>query len=90
MEILEKVKANLPSDVISRTELEGSEIIVYTKDREFFKAHEDTVRAAVSEIKKRIEVRLESNLCVDQEATKETIKKLVPEDAKIREIYFEP
>jgi len=90
MEILEKVKANLPSDVISRTELEGSEIIVYTKDREFFKAHEDIVRAAVSEIKKRIEVRLESNLCIDKEATKETIKKLVPEDAKIREIYFEP
>jgi KH/beta-lactamase-domain protein len=90
MEILEKVKANLPADVISRTELEGSELIVYTKDREFFKTHEETVRAAVSEIKKRIEVRLESNLCMDQEATKETIKKLVPEDANIREIYFEP
>jgi KH/beta-lactamase-domain protein len=90
MKILEKVKANLPADVVSRTELEGSEIIVYTKDREFFKAHEETVRAAVSQIKKRIEVRLESNLCSDQEATKEIVKKIVPEDAKIREIYFEP
>lgn len=90
MEILEKVKSLLPKEVISRVELEGSEIIVYTKDREFFKTHEDKIREVVEQIKKRIEVRPESNLTLDQEATIEKIKEIVPEEAKIQEIYFEP
>lgn len=90
MEILEKVKNLLPKEAISRVELEGSEIIVYTKDAEFFKTHEQPVRGVVEQIKKRIEVRPEGNLTIDQEATKEKIKQIVPEDAKIKNIYFEP
>lgn len=90
MEILEKVKALLPADVITRVELEGSEVIAYTKDREFFRTHEDAVRQVVSQIKKRIELRPEKNLNMDKEAAKEAINKLVPADAKINDIYFEP
>lgn len=90
MEILKKVESSLPKEVLSRVELEGSEIIVYTKDREFFKTNEETVRQIVSELKKRIEVRLESNLCLDEKATEEMIKEIVPSDANIKDIYFEP
>jgi hypothetical protein len=90
MEILEKVKNSLPAEAISRIELEGSEIIVYTKDRDFFLTYEDTVRKAVEQLKKRIEIRPESNLTIDQDATKKKIRETVPEDAKIRDIYFEP
>lgn len=90
MEILDRVRELLPKNVVTRVELEGSEIIVYTKDREFFKTHEQTVRGVVEQIKKRIEVRLESNLCTDQDATVEIIKSIVPEDAKVKNIYFEP
>ena len=90
MEILEKVENSLPKEVVSRIELEGSEVIVYTKDKEFFRTNEETVRQIVSELKKRIEVRLESNLCTDEKATEERIKDIVPEDAKIKNVYFEP
>ena len=90
IEILEKVRERLPKDAVSRIELEGSEIIVYTKSDEFFKSHHDTVRGVVSELKKRIEVRPEDNLTVDQEETKRKIKEIVPEDANIKDIYFEP
>lgn len=90
MEILDKVRELLPKQAVSRVELEGSELIVYTKDREFFKTHEDKVHEVVSQIKKRIEVRPEKNLTLDEDATKEKIKELVPEDAKIHDIYFEP
>lgn len=90
MEILEKVKNSLPAEVISRTELEGSEIIVYTKDRDFFLTYEGDVRKAVEQLKKRIEIRPESNLTIDQDAAKKKIKEIVPEDAKIKEVYFEP
>jgi len=90
MEILEKVKSLLPPEVVSRIELEGSEIIVYTKNREFFQTYEDTVRRVVEQLKKRIEIRPEKNLTNDEDATKEKIKEIVPEDAKIKNIYFEP
>ena len=90
MEILEKVKESLPKKVVSRIELEGSEIIVYTKDKEFFLSHEDIIRGIVENLKKRIEVRLESNLSLEKEAAIEKIKKIVPEEAGIKQIYFEP
>jgi len=89
MEILKKVESSLPKEAVSRVELEGSEIIVYTKDREFFKTNEETVRQIVNELKKRIEVRLESNICSEEKATEEKIKEIVPEDAKIKDVYFE-
>ncbi|MHA1744030.1 MAG: beta-CASP ribonuclease aCPSF1 [Candidatus Heimdallarchaeota archaeon] len=89
MEILEKVKNSLPSKAISRIELEGSEIIVYTKDRDFFLTCEEAVRKAVDQLKKRIEIRPDSSLTIDQEATKKKIKEIVPEDANIKDIYFE-
>ncbi|MEM5772696.1 MAG: LAGLIDADG family homing endonuclease [Candidatus Aenigmatarchaeota archaeon] len=90
MEILKKVEISLPKEVVSRIELEGSEIIVYTKDREFFRTSEETVRQIVSEIKKRIEVRLEKDLCLEEEVVKEKIKEIVPSEANIKDIYFEP
>jgi len=89
MEILKKVREHLPNEVISRVELEGSEIIVYTKSEEFFRNHESIVKDVVSTIKKRIEVRPEASLVMDKEAAKKKIMEMVPEDAKIRDIYFE-
>lgn len=90
MKILDKVKSSLPKEVISRVELEGSEIIVYTKSKEFFRSHEATIKEIVNNIKKRIEIRPESNLTIEQEAAKAKVKEIVPEDAKIKDIYFEP
>jgi len=89
MEILDKVKSLLPAEAVSRIEVEGSEIIVYTKSREFFVKHEDIVRSVVSELKKRIEIRPEASICMDKEHTKLKIMEIAPQDAKIRDIYFE-
>jgi len=90
MEILNKVKSSLPKTAISRVELEGSEIIVYTKNKDFFRSHEATIKEVVNNIKKRIEVRPEGNLTTEQEAAKAKIKEIVPEGANIKDIYFEP
>jgi len=90
MQIVEKVKSLLPSEVVSRIELEGSEIIVYTKDKQFFQTHESIIRSIVDQIKKRIEVRPEKNILLDQEVVKEKIREMVPKEAGIKDIYFEP
>ncbi|HKZ45178.1 MAG TPA: hypothetical protein VJ343_00565 [archaeon] len=89
MEILEKVKNSLPSSAVSRVELEGSEVIVYTKDREFFLSYDEAVRKIVEELKKRIEIRPEAGICTDAEFAKQKIMEIVPADAKIKDIYFE-
>jgi uncharacterized protein len=90
LEILDKVKKALPKEAISRAELEGSEIIVYTKSREFFQGYEGAVKEAVSTMKKRIEIRPDESLTMDQEATKKRIMEIVPPEANIKDIYFEP
>ncbi|MFH8080855.1 MAG: beta-CASP ribonuclease aCPSF1 [Candidatus Aenigmatarchaeota archaeon] len=90
MEILEKVKSSFPKGVVERVELEGCEIVIYTKDKVFFLDAAEQVKDLVSEIKKRIEVRLDNSMCLPPEEAKKKIMELVPEEAEIKDIYFEP
>jgi len=90
MEIIENVKDNLPEGVVDRVELEGCEIVVYTKDKLFFLDAAEQVRDVVRELKKRIEVRPDSSLSLSEEEAKEKIKDIIPEEAGIKEIRFQP
>lgn len=89
--ILKELEKKLPQDAqITEVKFEGSEIILYTKNKEFFRKSEDYIKGIVKEIKKRIEIRPDLSIVMDQEKTKEFIKKTVPEEACIEAIYFEP
>jgi KH/beta-lactamase-domain protein len=89
LEILEKVKELLPKNVIDKLELEGSEIIVYTKNRDFFRNCDEIIRSAVEQLKKRIEVRADSSILMDKEETKKIILENVKQEAGIKNIFFE-
>lgn len=89
--ILKELEKKLPKDAdISEVKFEGSEIVIYTKSSEFFRNSEEPVKSIVRELKKRIEVRPDISLSLEPEKTKEKIKTIVPEDAGINAIYFEP
>ncbi|MEM5812473.1 MAG: beta-CASP ribonuclease aCPSF1 [Candidatus Aenigmatarchaeota archaeon] len=91
MNILKEIQQKLPSDAkISEVKFEGSEIVMYTKSKEFFRNSESAVKELVKEIKKRVEIRPDISICLDPEKTKEKIKEITPEAAGIVEIYFEP
>lgn len=90
MEIIEKVKDSFPKDVIDRVELEGCEIVVYTKDKVFFLDANEQVKELVSELKKRIEVRLDNSMCASPESAKEKIMSIVPTESAVKDIRFEP
>ncbi|MBI3412688.1 MAG: beta-CASP ribonuclease aCPSF1 [Candidatus Aenigmarchaeota archaeon] len=91
MEIFDKIKEGLPPEAdISDISFEGSEIVVYTKNKEFYTQNGMAVRRLVDELKKRIEVRPDLSMTMDIETASAKIKEIVPEDAKIRDIYFEP
>ena len=91
MSLLKDLEANLPKDAqITEAKFEGSEMILYTKNKEFFKNSEQTVRAIVSSLKKRIEIRPDQSISIEPEAAKKAIEEIVPAEAKIQAIYFEP
>ena len=90
-DILKELQKTLPKDAqITEVKFEGPEIVLYTKNPEFFRDHDRVVREMVSNLKKRIEVRPDLSITTDMEKTKKIIKEIVPEEAGIREIYFEP
>jgi KH/beta-lactamase-domain protein len=90
-DILKELQKTLPKDAqITEVKFEGPEIVLYTKNPEFFRDHERVVKEMVSNLKKRIEVRPDISITMDMEETKKKIKEIVPEEAGIREIYFEP
>lgn len=90
MNILNELKKKLPVDAdITEIKFEASELVLYTKNKKFFRESENLVRNIVSSLKKRIEIRPDASITMDPEKAKTLIKKLVPEDAGIQEIYFE-
>ncbi len=91
MSIVEDIKKDLPKDaMITDILYEGSEIILYTKNKRFFKSAKKYIKPIVKKVKKRIEVRADPKLLLNEEKTEEYVRKIVPSEAKITEIYFEP
>ena len=91
MSALDEVKKELPEDsMISEAKYEGSDIVFYTKNRDFFLDNEDEVRKLVSKLKKRVEVRPASSITLDPEDAKKEIREIVPEDAGLDDIIFQP
>ena len=76
-DILETVKSELPKGVASSLNFEGANIVVYTKDVKFLKEGDDAIKAVVNKIKKRVELRAEPEIVVEQEKTEKEIRKII-------------
>ncbi len=89
-DILKEILKTLPDGKISETAFEGANIVLYTKSKEFFADNGGSIRAAVSQFKKRIELRPDPSLCIDQKQAEKLIKEMVPAEAGIDEFIFDP
>jgi KH/beta-lactamase-domain protein len=87
-DILKSIKEELRNDDLEAN-FEGANIVLYTKNRQFFKEGDDKIKEVVSKIKKRIELRAEKSLLLSEEETQKTIKALIPEEAEITNIIFD-
>lgn len=87
-EIIERIKSHL-GDLVSKISFEGSEIIIYTSNKEFFLDPLEKIKPLIAELRKRIEIRMVPELCRDENFVKEKIREIVPEDAEVKNIYFE-
>mgnify|MGYP001773534690 CR=1 FL=1 len=88
-EILQKVLAEIPEDVVSEVCYEGSNIIIYTKDEDFLKHSTEKIKEIVNKLKKRIMVRADPSILESEEKAENIIKEIVPRESEITEMYFE-
>ena len=75
-EIIKEILKFVPSEKVSDACFEGANIVLYTKNKEFFFDNEGLIRQVVNEFKKRVELRPDPSIIVDQEkAEKEILKR---------------
>jgi len=89
-DILKDIQKELPKGIISNAAFEGANIVLYTDSPNFFLEGEPSIKEIVNKIKKRIELRAESKLLEPQEKTEESIRSIIPKDAEITNILFDP
>jgi len=89
-DILKTIEEQLPRGVVGSTTFEGANIIVYTTDSAFFKNGDSAIKEVVNKIKKRIELRADKSLLLPQEETEKKIREILPEEAELTQIIFDP
>ncbi len=87
-DILKNITERLPR-VISDAIFEGANIVLYTHDKEFFRSGGSKIKEIVDSIKKRVELRADQKILLDQDDTEKTIRELVPEEAEVETIIFD-
>src|SRR3989344_3469765 len=88
LEILKNITERLHGEV-SEASFEGANIVVYTKNENFFKNDGGKIKEIVSDIKKRIELRADPKILPDEETVEKKIKEIVPGEAEITNILFD-
>ncbi len=88
--IIKEILKELPKDIISFAGFEGANIVLYTKDKDFFINNQQDIKAIVDKIKKRIELRPDPSVCMKEEKAEKLIRELAPEDAELGNIIFDP
>src|SRR3989339_1363517 len=87
--IIKEILKQLPENKISDAVFEGANIVLYTKDKEFFRDNEGTIRKIVDSIKKRVELRPDPTINVSQKEAEEAIREIIPESAGVGNIIFD-
>ncbi len=87
--ILNEIQKHLPPNKISDMAFEGANIVLYTKDKDFFLDNKGIIKGIVDMIKKRIELRPDPAICMEMEKAESVIKDLVPEEAGLSDVIFD-
>jgi hypothetical protein len=88
MDILKNITDQLHGDV-KEASFEGANIVLYTDNEKFFKEGSGRIKEIVAQIKKRIELRADQKILPTPEKTEEEIRRIVPQEAEIKNIIFD-
>ncbi|MGC8629962.1 MAG: beta-CASP ribonuclease aCPSF1 [Thermoplasmata archaeon] len=83
------VEDNAHGVSITSIDFEGSVIVVYTKDIDYFSSNPDTVKKIAQTIRRRVSIRPDPSLLMPEEEARAEILKIVPEEGGIVNIFFD-
>ena len=89
-DITKEIIKNLPENKISDVNFEGANIVLYTKDKDFFLNNSGMIKRIVDDIKKRVELRPDPSITMEMEEAEKIIRSLIPEEAGIDQVIFDP
>ncbi len=70
-------------------DMEGANIIVYSKESDRFFEDPEKIKKMAQKLKRRVVVRPDSSVLISEEEAEEIIRKIIPRDIKISDIFFE-
>jgi len=89
-EAREVVRKVVPeSATITKIDLEGPVVVIYTKSMEAFAENNDIVRQLAQNLRRRVAIRPDPSLLAPTEEAKTKIMEIIPSEAQITNIYFE-
>ncbi|MEK6937278.1 MAG: LAGLIDADG family homing endonuclease, partial [Nanoarchaeota archaeon] len=89
-DIIEELMKFIPDkSKISDTYFEGANIVLYTKDKDFFLDNNGVIKQIVDAIKKRVELRPDPAICMDIEKAETIIREIIPKDAGEINLLFD-
>ncbi|MAG91941.1 beta-CASP ribonuclease aCPSF1 [Candidatus Woesearchaeota archaeon] len=89
-DITKEILKNLPEKRISDINFEGANIVLYTKDKDFFLNNNGMIKRIVDNIKKRVELRPDPSITMDLEEGEKIIRSIIPEEAGVDQVIFDP
>src|SRR3989338_8931069 len=89
-DIVKEILKNLPENKISDVNFEGANIVLYTKDKDFFLNNNGMIKRIVDDIKKRVELRPDPSITMEAEEAENGIRSIIPEEAGVDQVIFDP
>jgi hypothetical protein len=89
-DILKEMLKELPEGKISDAAFEGANIVLYTKDKDFFLDNKGMIKEIVDKFKKRVELRPDPKTVMPKEEAEDELIKIIPKEAGIGNINFDP
>lgn len=89
-DITKEILKNLPENKISDINFEGANIVLYTKDKDFFLNNNGMIKRIVDDIKKRVELRPDPSIAMEMEEAEKIIRSIIPTEAGVDQVIFDP
>ncbi len=89
-QVKEAVDEFAPQVEITSIDLEGPLVVVYTRDMDFFADNPEVIKKIAQTVRRRIFIRPDPSLLMDEKEAEEEIRNIVPDEAGIKNIYFVP
>jgi KH/beta-lactamase-domain protein len=87
----EALREVLPDTIeVTDIELEGPQIVLYTKQLDSFLSGGDLLRQVAQRLHRRVVVRSDPATLIDPKEAEKLIRELIPPEAEINQLYFEP